>query len=157
MRSRLLGAITLFNGDRGVAEDLTQETLARIWAHWPQVQAARSPEAWAHRAGLNLSASAFRRRTAERRVRARLAGRSRTQDAEVDQADAITVRQAIAALTSGQRKVLIFRYYSELSVAEAAAVLRCSEGNVKAQTSRAIAALRAQSGLRIQEERDDEH
>lgn len=155
MRPRLLGAITLFCGDREVAEDLTQETLARIWVHWPQVRSARSPEAWAHRAGLNLAASAFRRRGAERRARSRLADRRATEGTGLDQADTIAVRRAVAGLSTGQRKVLILRYYSDLSVTETAAVLRCSEGNVKAQTARAIDALRSKAGLLVHEEGHD--
>jgi RNA polymerase sigma factor (sigma-70 family) len=63
-----------------------------------------------------------------------------------DQADVVVERdflvRALAGLPPRQRTVLVLRYYSDLSEAEIASVLRCSVGTVKSQASRGLARLR---------------
>jgi RNA polymerase sigma factor (sigma-70 family) len=56
---------------------------------------------------------------------------------------------ALASLPPRQRAAIVLRYYEDLSVAETAAVLGCSVGTVKSQTSRALKALA--SSMNIQE------
>lgn len=46
---RLVGAVTLYLGDRDVAEDIAQEALARACAAWGRVRRMRAPGAWVHR------------------------------------------------------------------------------------------------------------
>ena len=50
---------------------------------------------------------------------------------------------ALARLPGRQRACVVLRYFEDLDVRETAAALRCSEGTVKSQTSRALASLRA--------------
>jgi DNA-directed RNA polymerase specialized sigma24 family protein len=50
-----------------------------------------------------------------------------------------------------QRATLVCRFYDGLDVATTAQVLRCSEGNVKSQTARGLAALRAALGDAVPE------
>lgn len=145
MRPALVGTLSLYCGDADVAEELAQDTLARVWDRWPQVQAMSAPEAWAYRVALNLASSHYRRRSAERRARNR-APVGRVGSEEPDTADAVTVRLAVAALPQRQRAVLVLRYYADLSVAQAAELLGCAEGTVKALTHQAIAGLRGSVG-----------
>jgi RNA polymerase sigma factor (sigma-70 family) len=139
MHPRLVGALALHCGDRDVAHELAQETLARVWERWPSVAAMDSPEAWAFRVAFNLAASRFRRGAAERRARARLGP---PDDHATDHADAVAVRQAVAALPRRQRAALVLRYFADLPVDRTAEVLGCAPGTVKSLTSQAIASLR---------------
>ncbi len=60
-----------------------------------------------------------------------------------------TVSAAVTALPQRQREVLVLRYWSELSEAEIADALGISRGSVKSHTHRAVAALRARLGDRV--------
>lgn len=60
-----------------------------------------------------------------------------------------TVSAAVTALPQRQREVLVLRYWSELNEAEIAEALGISRGAVKSHTHRAIAALRARLGDRV--------
>jgi RNA polymerase sigma factor (sigma-70 family) len=74
-----------------------------------------------------------------------LAGRAATvagAHGTADAADAIAVRDALDALPERQRGALVLRYFSDLPVAEVAAIMGCPEGTVKTLTARAIASLR---------------
>lgn len=137
---RLVGMLTLYVGDRHLAEDLAQETLIRLHEHWPKVRRHPSPTAWASRVALNLAGSWWRRRDAERRA-IRKASDQPARPAH-DQADVLAVRQAVRALPRRQRAVVVLRFYQGLSVRETAAAMACPEGTVKSLTSLAIAALR---------------
>lgn len=61
LQPELLGTLTLLLGDRAVAEDLTQETLGRVYARWAAVGRMESPRAWTYRVALNLARSRWRR------------------------------------------------------------------------------------------------
>lgn len=137
---RLAGSLTLHCGDRGVAEEVAQEALARAWERWAAVSAMDSPERWVYRVAFNLATSRGRRRSAERRARQRLAARPAVGVPDRD--DALAVRAAVASLPPRQRAAVVLRYFADLPVADVAEVLGCAEGTVKSLTSHAIAALR---------------
>jgi RNA polymerase sigma-70 factor (ECF subfamily) len=139
LHPRLVGALALHCGDRDVAQELAQETFARVWERWSSVRTMDSPEAWAFRVGFNLAASRFRRAAAERRARARFGPPA---EHVPDTADALAVRAAVGALPPRQRAAIVLRYFADLPVAQAAEVLGCAPGTVKSLTSQAIATLR---------------
>jgi len=145
VQPRLLGMLTLQYGP-SVAEELTQETLARLHANWPKVATLRSPRAWVYRVAINLAASWLRRRRAERRALDRV-GAAADPVPGLDRADVLAVREALARLPRGQRTTLYLRYYADLPVNEVARVMGCSPGTVTSQTRDALAALRSRGLL----------
>ena len=54
----------------------------------------------------------------------------------------VKVADVLATLPARQRAAVVLRYWSQHSVTETAAILRCSEGTVKSQSARGLAALR---------------
>lgn len=143
---RLVGVLSYTLGDRGVAEELAQETIIRICQNWPKLRDMAAPQAWAHRVALNLSNSWLRRRVAERKATAKLQAQPVAPSAH-DAADVIAVRQAVAGLPERQRTALVLRYYADLPAAHVASVMGCKEGTVRALTYQAIATLRDHAGL----------
>jgi RNA polymerase sigma factor (sigma-70 family) len=111
VRPRLVGALALHCGDRGAAEELAQEALARAWERWAQVRQMQNPSAWTYRVAFNLATSRFRRRAAESRARQRSMP---VAPALPDHAQAVAVRAAVAALPPRRRTALVLRYYLDL-------------------------------------------
>lgn len=147
MRPRLLGVLTLQYGYH-VAEELSQETLARVYSHWEVVRAHQRPEAWAFRVAFNLARSLLRRRRVERRAVDSIQPAAVEAAAGLDQADVIAIRDAVARLPGRQRLALVLRYYADLPAAEAAEVMGCREATVRSLTREALRTLRASPGLR---------
>jgi RNA polymerase sigma-70 factor (sigma-E family) len=138
---RLVGSLSLFTGDGELAQELAQETLARVCRDWRKVSNLDAPGAWAHRVALNLARSHFRHRAVARRHGSRLAVAAARVD-DPDTATTIAVRNAVALLPLRQRTALVLRYFADLSVAETAEAMHCPEGTVKTLTRQAIIALR---------------
>jgi RNA polymerase sigma factor (sigma-70 family) len=139
---RLVGSLSLFTGDGDLAQELAQETLARVCRDWHKVSSLDAPGAWAHRVALNLARSHFRHRAVARRHTSRLVAAAEARADEPDAATAVAVRAAVAELPLRQRTALVLRYFADLSVAETAETMRCPEGTVKTLTRSAILALR---------------
>ena len=155
---RLVGALTLWCGDRAVAEELTQEAFARAHRDWDKVRALDQPAGWVRRVALNLATSSWRRRQAERRAYGRLAAGTETATSDADVADAVAVRDAVGRLPELQRDVIVLRFYLGVSVEEVAALLGRSRTAVTSLTGRAVAALRDDLGLPWDVlEHDEEH
>ena len=145
IRTRLVGSLTLYCGDRAVAEELAQEALVRAWERWDRVGAMASPEAWTYRTAFNLASSWGRRRSAERRAYRR-SGSAEPLAVTPDTPTIETVRNAVAALPPKQRAAVVCRFYLAMTVAETAETLGCAEGTVKSSTHQALASLR-EAGL----------
>jgi RNA polymerase sigma factor (sigma-70 family) len=137
---RLVGSLSLFTGDGELAQEIAQETLARVCRDWHKVSRLDAPGAWAHRVALNLARSHFRHRGVARRHAHRLALAVQANDP--DTATAVAVRRAVSLLPLRQRTALVLRYFADLSVAETAEAMRCPPGTVKTLTRQAILALR---------------
>ncbi len=132
-------------GDRWLAEDLAQATLARAYVAWRRVRRADDPDAYLRRILVNTSNRRFRRRRVAEQP-------GDPPETPVDgPADLVGERTALLAalrlLPPRQRAVIVLRYWSDLSDAQIAATLGCSAGTVRSQLSRALAKLRDDPGL----------
>ncbi len=148
---RLTGSLVLYTGDRDLAMDLAQETMARAFRDWRKVSALHAPPAWLHRVAFNLANSVFRRKSVERRSPAYSWHAARDHHDDIDAANSVTVRKLVAALPKRQKTALVLRFYSDMSVADTAEVMGCAEGTVRALTSQALTSLR-RSGFDVEDE-----
>ena len=143
---QLVGALSLYVGDRFLAEELAQEALLRVCRQWSKVSALDSRGGWTWRVATNLANSHFRRRRAARRAQRRLEGTAEASYVDPDGGDAVAVRRAVAALPERQRTAFVLRHVQELTVEETAARMGASPDAVKSLTKRAAATLRDQLG-----------
>jgi RNA polymerase sigma-70 factor (sigma-E family) len=143
-RPRLVRTATLLTaGDEHLAEDIVQTTLTRLYLAWPRIRQADGPDAYVRRALVNALIDE-RRRPFWRRERAHadVPDVSAPASAPAPEGSA-RLEQALAGLPPGMRAAVVFRHVHELTVAETASALNCSEGNVKSQTARGLDRLRA--------------
>ncbi|GAA3108939.1 hypothetical protein GCM10010530_35360 [Kribbella aluminosa] len=120
-------------------DDVVQEALARAWVKRGQYDASRgTPAAWL------LAITADQARKAVRRTRPGLVAlRDVEDDGRVQELDArMDVEDAVAGLPARQRLAVDCYYFADLSIAETAAVMGCSEGTVKSTLSDARTRLR---------------
>ena len=136
---RLLRTAYLLTRDAGHAEDLLQTALARAWRAWGRIDGA--PEPYVRRIMVNTYATWWRRRWRTEAPTAVL-----PEPAAASPEDAVDQREwlwaALGKLPRRQRAAVVLRYYEDLPETEVAALLGCSVGTVKSQTSRALAKLR---------------
>lgn len=129
----------LLCGDRYRAEDLTQEVLTKLCVHWKRAMAARNLDAYVQRALVNTFLAEERKPWRQVMVTASV------PDSPVEVSFPSDHDQALAALQvlgPSQRAIVVLRFWEDLSVEQTAALLGCSTGNVKSQTSRALTRLR---------------
>jgi RNA polymerase sigma-70 factor (sigma-E family) len=132
----------LLCGDWYRADDLVQTSVAKLYANWGRARRADNLDGYARTVVVNTFLAEQRTRWWRSVV---LREPDDTEPApSVDQDDRLDLRAALATLPPGQRAAVVLRYYSDLSVDDAARTLRCSTGTVKSQTARGIAALRRQ-------------
>jgi RNA polymerase sigma-70 factor (sigma-E family) len=142
-RSRLRRTAYLMCGDWDQASDHVQEGLIRVYVAWPRLTRAGGELAYARKAVVSAFLDHARKRSSTELPREPDPDLPSSQDV----ADSVTARaalmSALADLPPRQRACVVLRYFEDLSVAEAAGVLGCSEGTVKSQTSRALVSLRS--------------
>lgn len=143
---QLVGALSLYVGDRYLAEELAQEALLRACREWPKVSALDSPGGWTWRVATNLASSHFRRRRVARRAQRRLEASAEASYVDPDAGAAVEVRRAVAGLPERQRAAFVLRHVQELTVEETAARMGVSADAVRSLTKRATATLRDQLG-----------
>jgi RNA polymerase sigma-70 factor (ECF subfamily) len=140
------------SGSRTGAEDIAQEAFLRAYRDWERVGSYEHQAAWVRRVAANLATSGLRRRLAEARALARLAGR-REPALEPLPAENADFWRAVRALPQRQAQAVALHYLEDLSVQQTAAVLACAEGTVRAQLVKARRTLVRRLRLDAGEER----
>ncbi len=141
----LLRFAYLLTSDHHTAEDLVQTALAKTYLTWDRLRDRGAIDSYVRRIIINENTSLWRRawrrneRSAEQLPEPGVGAPPPGADAETRDA----MWQVVQTLPAKQRAAVELRYYEDLTEADTAAVLGCSIGNVKSQTSRAIAAMRA--------------
>lgn len=131
----------LLTGDRELAEDLVQDAFVKLTGRFVHVREPGGLHAYLRTTVVNLARSHHRRRAVERRYAEREAGREPTTGA-ADLSDRDVLQRALMSLPLRQRTAVVLRFYEDLDIAQTASAMRCSEGTVKALTSRGVARLR---------------
>ncbi|MCC6338532.1 MAG: sigma-70 family RNA polymerase sigma factor [Acidimicrobiia bacterium] len=142
-RSRLEAVAWALLGDRHLAEDVAQESLAKAYRRWDDVKRLESPGGWLHRVTVNDALSRRRRMTTERRALGRVhAGGEADADQGERTAEALRVWAAVRALPRDQATAIALRYFADLEVAEIALVTGRAVGTVKSDLYRGRERLR---------------
>ncbi|MFH8579132.1 SigE family RNA polymerase sigma factor [Streptomyces zaomyceticus] len=142
-------ACLLTSGDTHLAEDLTQETLGRMYALWSRMTRVGNPAAYAQTVLVRTFLSHQRRRSATERPLGELPDRA-PDDGE-DPALRIALLDALAGLAPKDRAVVVLRYWEDRSIEETADALHVSSAAVRTRSVRALAKLRERLGGSIAE------
>jgi RNA polymerase sigma-70 factor (ECF subfamily) len=140
----VLALAYVLSGSRTAAEELAQESFLAAYRRWDQISTYDQPAAWVRRVCINRSTSLLRRRSAEARAVAKLAGQRVLPDELPPESDAFW--RAVRRLPRKQAQAVALRYLDDLSTAETAAVLHCAEATVRVHLHRARIALAAELG-----------
>lgn len=146
-QAALMSFSHLVCGSQQQAEDVLQEVLAKAYLKWDRVGAPdMDTRAYLNRMIVNERNSLWRRAFRRHEV-------ATDQLPEVASTDPDTTDVTwaeVLKLPPRQRQVVALRFYADMSVAETAAALKCSEGTVKSQTHHALATLRGALARRSQ-------
>jgi RNA polymerase sigma-70 factor (ECF subfamily) len=115
------------------ARDALQETLTAAWQALPRLEQPRKLRSWLLGIAAHKAADAARRRLPASDVEPDFAGR--------ENETLLELREAVFALPTHYRDVLLLRYVAELSEDEVAAALGIRLGTVKSRSARARKAL----------------
>jgi RNA polymerase sigma factor (sigma-70 family) len=135
-------------GDRGLAEEILQDTFVRAYRHRSKLWVDRSPLPWLNRVALNLCYTRLGRRRLPTRVMDEVVtdtlrdqGLGPDEWAEQQELHQ-TVRTGIEALPPKHRSVVALYYLDGLSLQETAEVLGVRLGTVKSRLHYALNTLR---------------
>jgi RNA polymerase sigma-70 factor (sigma-E family) len=136
-------ALMLAN-DHHAAEDLVQETLARMYVQWPRIDRQDNPVGYAHTTLYRIFVSGRRRRSSTELPSDTLPeGRSTSRDVDLR----LDLANALAMLAPMERCVVVARYLDDLSVAEVATLMVRTQTWVRTTSLRAVRRLRQHPAL----------
>ncbi|CAG0928575.1 RNA polymerase sigma-H factor [Thermoflexales bacterium] len=134
------------------AEDCLQETFLRAFRSYGRVRAGTNYRAWLYKIATNAARSQWKRRTRREAHTTELdpdrqANEVSTADRVEQQVLLAAVARAVEELPAQQRAALIMRKYQELSYADIATALDCTEAAARANVYQAVKKLQARLGV----------
>jgi RNA polymerase sigma-70 factor (ECF subfamily) len=154
-RKPLINFIYRFTVDPGESEDLAHEAFIKVFRSASRYEPRAAFSTWLYRIATNLALNYLRDhrpqlatsldRGSEEEDRSRTELRDKVtlvEDQLLAQERVEQIRQALAALPENQRLAVVLTKYQELSLKEAAEVMKCSEAAVKSLIFRAYTTLR---------------
>lgn len=129
--------------DRHLAEDLVQESLARLHRSWSRAQTADNPDAYVRRIMLNQLLSWRRRRSWTERSVADPEPAGTCTDLSTEAVERDAMWRLLGSLPPRQRAVVVLRFYEDLDDDAIAGLLDCAPATVRSHASKALAQLRA--------------
>ncbi len=128
--------------DLSRAEELAQDAFVRAYRRWDKLAEGGYAEPWLHRAVMNLSLTAVKRRTRGRELEATSGGfASRiTPLDDTPQLDAVV--HLLKRLPKRQREAVFLRVVADLPEEEVAAAMGVTVGSVKVHKKRGLDRLR---------------
>jgi RNA polymerase sigma-70 factor (sigma-E family) len=142
---RLHKVAYLVLGDGDQADDAVQDALTVLYRRWGHLAEVENLDAYV-RTMVVRACLAYRRRRWSRVLLRADAPDSVVASGSSGVDDRVVVRAALHRLPHRQRVVVILRFLCDLSVAEVAQVLGCSDGTVKSRTHHGLRTLRATLG-----------
>ena len=133
----LLRTAWLLTGSTDRSQELVQAAFVKTYAAWPRVR-RDSALAFARRVLVNQKTDTWRKTSRE--VVGDVPEQPHRPDASVEHRDEIL--RMLDLLPAQQRRIVVLRYYQDLSEAQTAEVLGVSVGAVKSGASRGLATLR---------------
>ena len=139
----LLRTAYLMTGERGLAEDLVQEALTKVYRHQHRIKDLGALESYVRTTMLRTAISWRRLRSSTEIVMADLPDDRASETANDDRPGLWAMLQQLPVQ---QRAVIVLAYYEDLTEADVAEVLGCSVGAVKSHRARALKRLRLAMG-----------
>jgi RNA polymerase sigma-70 factor (sigma-E family) len=133
----------LLCGEHGAAEDLVQDTFARVYSRWERVSSAENPAAYVQTVLFRTFVTGRRRASSTERLVEQVPERRVTQ---TDPDLRVSLVRALGDLDRKDRAVLVLRYLLDLDVATVAARLDISENAVRSRASRALPRVKERLG-----------
>ncbi|MEU4222360.1 SigE family RNA polymerase sigma factor [Actinoplanes sp. NPDC026623] len=142
---RLRRTAYLMCRDWHLAQDLTQLTLARMYASWARIWRTADLEAYSRRVLMNAVFDQRRRRSGSEVVLADLPDRP-APAAESTMDLHVTLMRALASLPVKDQAIVVLRHWEDHSVETVAEILGVSASAVKMRSMRALGRLREHLG-----------
>jgi RNA polymerase sigma-70 factor, ECF subfamily len=140
----LMALLRRLCGNRHDADDVFQDTAARVWRNLRSRPRLRNPRAWVMTIGYRAFLDAHSRKPTHEALddpvdnRISAAGQSAEQAEQRDR-----VQAAIAGLPESIREVVALHYVGGLTLRQTAAAMQISEGTVKSRLNAALNRLRS--------------
>jgi RNA polymerase sigma-70 factor (ECF subfamily) len=123
-----------------LAEELAADVFRVVWQKWGDEP--HTDIAWLLTVARNLIGNAYRSRDRQLALQEKL--RAAAERLSGPESQDLMVHNAMAGLRDSERDILQLAYWDELTMAEIARVLKCSESAAKVRLHRARAAFRKQ-------------